>query len=278
MAGNSAEAGRSVTSKITAILVTFTQGQEHSLTEIARLVGLPVSTTHRLVSELAARCLLERTDDGLYQAGQLLLRIGRGVAGGRPCLVERAPCVLEDLAAATRSRARLGVWSDGHVCYIEKHPGSRPVTSFSPAATVPAHPTALGRAILAFAPPGQVECTIINGLQSFTQRTVTSPERFRRMLAVTRLTQVAISRDEFEAGTCAVAVPVFGPDHTVIASLEVTVGESHPDLNPLLISLAIASRCLSRELAYDPPAAAAVAPNSTQPPNLGTIRRVEGST
>ena len=36
MAGNSAETGRSVTSKITSILLTFNQGSEHSLTEIAR--------------------------------------------------------------------------------------------------------------------------------------------------------------------------------------------------------------------------------------------------
>ena len=31
MAGNCAEAGRSVTSKITSILLTFTEGSEHSL-------------------------------------------------------------------------------------------------------------------------------------------------------------------------------------------------------------------------------------------------------
>jgi hypothetical protein len=38
MAGNSAEPGRSVTSKIVAILLTFHDGNEHSLTEIARLI------------------------------------------------------------------------------------------------------------------------------------------------------------------------------------------------------------------------------------------------
>ena len=53
MAGNSAEPGRSVTSKIVAILLTFHDGNEHSLTEIARLTCLPVSTAHRLVTELA---------------------------------------------------------------------------------------------------------------------------------------------------------------------------------------------------------------------------------
>jgi len=63
MAGNSTESGRSVTSKITSILLTFTEGSEHSLTEIARLAGLPISTAHRLTSELASWRLLERTED-----------------------------------------------------------------------------------------------------------------------------------------------------------------------------------------------------------------------
>jgi hypothetical protein len=41
MAGNSAEPGRSVTSKIVAILLTFHDGNEHSFTEIARLTCSP---------------------------------------------------------------------------------------------------------------------------------------------------------------------------------------------------------------------------------------------
>ena len=63
MAGNSAEPGRSVTSKVVAILLTFHDGNEHSLTEIARLTCLPVSTAHRLVTELAGWGVLERTDE-----------------------------------------------------------------------------------------------------------------------------------------------------------------------------------------------------------------------
>src|SRR6188472_2950047 len=132
MAGNSTESGRSVTSKITSILLTFTEGSEHSLTEIARLAGLPVSTAHRLTSELASWRLLDRTDDGLYRVGLPLRMLGTGDAVA-PSVVERAPWVLDDLAGATRSRARLGVLAGLEVAYLEKQPGPRPVSSFSPA-------------------------------------------------------------------------------------------------------------------------------------------------
>src|SRR3954447_6473284 len=226
MAGNSTESGRSVTSKITSILMTFTEGSEHCLTEIARLAGLSISTAHRLTAELTSWRLLERTPDGLYRAG-LPLRMMAGCPDRTPTLQERAPCVLEDLAAATRCRARLGVLQELEVSYIEKQPGHGPVTSFNPAATLPAHPTALGRALLAFSPPGVVDMTIMRGLRPYTAHTVTSPDRFRRgpspappvpppapsrrALAVPRLTRVAVPRFELEAGACGVAVPVFGP-------------------------------------------------------------------
>jgi DNA-binding IclR family transcriptional regulator len=261
VAGNSTESGRSVTSKITSILLTFTQGSEHSLTEIARLAGLPISTAHRLTSELASWRLLERTDCGHYRAGLPLRMIGTAEAGP-PSITERAPCVIEDLSAATRCRARLGVLSDLEVSYIEKVPGPRPATPFSAAAKLPAHATAMGRALLAFSPAHTVEMTIMRGLRQYTPHTMTAPDRFRRALAVTRLTRVAVTRGELEPDLCGVAMPVFGPGGDVVAAIELTVTDLHAAMQSVIGTLAIASRSLSRELAGDP-----------QPPDPGQVPR-----
>jgi DNA-binding IclR family transcriptional regulator len=248
MAGNSAEAGRSVTSKIANIVMTFTQGSAHSLTEIAHLAGLPISTAHRLTSELASWGLLERTPDGLYRAGLPLRMIGRTDACP-PHLLERAPCVLEDLSRVTRCRTRLGVLQELEVAYIEKQPGLRPASTFVPDATLPAHPTALGRALLAFAPASTVEMTIMRGLRSYTPHTVTAPGRLRRALAVVRRTRLAVTRFELEVGTCGVAVPVFGMGGDVVAAIELTVPDLGGQLQPVAAALSIAGRSLSRELA-----------------------------
>jgi DNA-binding IclR family transcriptional regulator len=176
--------------------------------------------------------------------------IGTGEAC-TPSLQERAPCVLEDLAAATRSRARLGVLRELEVAYIEKEPGPGPVTAFSAAATLPAHPTALGRALLAFCPASTVEMAIMRGLRPYTAHTVTSPDRFRRALAVTRLTRVAVTRRELEPTSCGVAMPVFGPGGEVVAAIELAVRDLGHELQPVLATLSIASRSLSRELAAE---------------------------
>jgi hypothetical protein len=60
--------------------LAFAEGGEHTLTEIARLTGLPVSTAHRLTAELASWRMLERKDEGLYRAGLPLRVDGTGAA------------------------------------------------------------------------------------------------------------------------------------------------------------------------------------------------------
>jgi DNA-binding IclR family transcriptional regulator len=248
MAGNSTDLGRSVISKVTAILMTFTSGNAHSLTEIARLAGLPISTAHRLASELAAWRILERTEDGCYRIGLPLRMIGTQTRYS-PSLAERAPAVMDDLSAATRTDVRLGVLHDLEVAYIEKLVGHRPVSTFTPAATLPPHATALGKALLAFVSPRIVELLLANGLKSYTPYTITTPERLRRSLAVTRLTRIAVSRWELELGVSAVAMPVFGPGGTVAAGLEMQLRDLRHDFPAIKAALMVASRSLSRELA-----------------------------
>ncbi len=249
MAGNSADSGRSVTSKVIAILLTFTGGQVYSLTEIARLTGLPISTAHRLASELAAWGMLERTDDGHYRAGTQLKVIGGQNALAPSGIEEKARRIMEDLATATgRTSVRLGVLRDAEVVYIEKVNGSRPVSMFYEAATAPAHATAMGKALLAFAPPHAVDRVIARGLERYTQFTLTTPDQLRRSLAVTRLTRVAISRREYDPAVSAVAAAVFGAGGEVVAALELETRHPH-EVSRLQPALIVASRGLSRDLA-----------------------------
>lgn len=248
MAGNSAEPGRSVTSKIVAILLTFRDGNEHSLTEIARLTCLPVSTAHRLVTELAGWGVLERTDESRFQIGMPITAIGRR-RSYTPTIVESARRVLEDLVTAARTGARLGILTGTDVAYIEKRCDHSPVTTFAHTSRLPAHATALGKALLAFSSAEILNRIIINGLTSFTPNTLTDPDRLRQCLASIRLTRVAVSRWELEPGVSGVAVPVFGLGGMAVAALELTVPNLRTDLRTASSVLTIAARGLSRELA-----------------------------
>ncbi len=245
MAGNSTEPGQSVTSRVSAILLTFTDCDERSLTDIARLAGLPVSTAHRLAVELASWNLLERDEDGHYHVGSPLRRIGTS-EWRAPTLVERASCVLEDLTGAIHRPARLGVLSGSEVKYVEKRPNC-PVTSFDVDATLPAHATALGKVLLAFSPTRITDGLLAKGLTQFTRYTIVAPEKFRHNLATIRQAHVAVSSGELEIGNHGVAMPVFA-DGKVLAAIEVQVGDPQNDLARVAPALAVACGGLSREL------------------------------
>ena len=143
-----ASSRRTVISKVTLILLKYLDGSCHSLTEIAAATGLPLSTVHRLVCDLATWRILERTADGRYGVGLALRRLA--AAGFVVDVSARAPLVLADLVQVFDAEARLGVLDNHHVAYLAQAPGRRFVTTVAPAATLPAHATAIGKALLAF--------------------------------------------------------------------------------------------------------------------------------
>jgi DNA-binding IclR family transcriptional regulator len=243
---NSAD-GRSVTSKLAAILRTFSTGSVHSLSGIARSANLPVSTTHRLTAELAEWGFLERTNDKRYRVGTLVTYLGTRV-WHEPNLHEHARRLLDDLSSATRATVRLGVLEDLAVSYIEKRPDTHAVPmSFEPR-TLPAHATAMGKALLAFAPEETVEEVIHDGLEQYTPFTIVSAPALRRALAVARMTRVATTRQELRLNTAAVAVPVVAGGGAVVAALELTTVGSGHQLHLIQSAVVVAARALSREL------------------------------
>jgi DNA-binding IclR family transcriptional regulator len=248
MAGNGIDPGRSVTSKVTAILLTFEQGDTFSLTEIARLTQLPISTAHRLTNELVACELLERPNDGHFRVGAHLRCIGGNARYVPPTFHDRAQRVMEDLSAATgRCVVRLGMLEGLQLNYLEKAPGNGPIRVGPESGTLPLHATALGRALLAFAPPPLVSAVLGRELSAYTPHTCTSAEQLRHTLAVIRLTRVSVCRYEYDQQVSSVAVPIFGAGGSVNAALELS-GREGTDLRMIQPTLVVAGRSLSRDL------------------------------
>jgi DNA-binding IclR family transcriptional regulator len=246
---NHPDARRSLVGRINSILLTFLSGEQHSVTEVARMTGLPVSTTHRLLADLCAVRILDRAADGRYHPGLPLRRLGSG-PWPMPTLEERAPHVLQDVSDATRRRARLGVLCGRRVMYMEKRVSADVVTSFSPGATLPAHATAAGKALLAFAPRETV-LAAARCLTTYTSSTIDTAQELHRALETTRMSRLAVSRSELRAGDCAIATPVFGAEGRVLAALELQVLDLKRDIQVGRVALMIAAASLSRELAFD---------------------------
>jgi len=216
------EGSNSVLGRAARVLSAF--DVEHSVlgvAEIARRGGLPKSTAHRLVAELADLGLLEHTPVGV-RLGLRLFELGQLVPRQRT-LREAAVPVMENLREATRSTVHLAVLEDVEVVYVEilgrpslpglpSHVGGR----------MPAHATGVGKAILAFSPPAVVQRRVEAGLEPRTPHTIVTPGRLARELAAVRRAGVAFDREESALGVVCVAAPVMGPDGAVEAALSVS--------------------------------------------------------
>src|SRR4029077_7658211 len=123
VAGNSTDAGRSVTSKVTAILKAFADDGVPTLTEIDAAADFPTSTAHRLASELVAWRLLERTEERHYRIGLPLRMVASEYSASKVCsttqIVMRALPVLHELSRATRSEVRLGILRGSDVLTLQ---------------------------------------------------------------------------------------------------------------------------------------------------------------
>src|SRR6516165_435507 len=144
---------RSVTARGLAVLDAFTQAAPAlSLSEIARRAGLPLTTAHRLVSELRAAGALERDGDGRYRIGLRLWEIGSLAPRGVP-LREAALPFLEDLYEVTHENAQLGVREGHDVVYIERIAGRRAVSVLTRVGgRFPLPASGIGLVLLAHAP------------------------------------------------------------------------------------------------------------------------------
>jgi DNA-binding IclR family transcriptional regulator len=250
MAGNSGQPGRTVTSKVATILTALTTGRGHTMSALARRTNLPTSTVHRLLLDCVRFRLVERADCSEYRPGPVLRNLHRDVIA--PSLSSHAPLAVDDLAAALRRTVRLGMLDGWGVTYIEKEPGPVAGTLFPNSARLPVHATALGKALLAFAPASLVDRLIANGLASYTSRTLTSERQLQNALTHVRLQGFAIADREFDSSSSAVAAPVFDASGAPIAAIEVQLTELGPEaLAHVVPALMVVTRAVNRELASD---------------------------
>ena len=158
MAGGAAEAGRSVTSRALAVLDAFDSATPRlSLSEIAARTGLPLTTAHRLLGELAAWGALSRRPDGRYEVGRRLWELGL-LAPVQLELRQVAAPFLLDVHTATRDTVHLAVREDLSALYVERISGRESVPVVSQVGSrLPLHATGVGKVLLAWAPDDVAE-------------------------------------------------------------------------------------------------------------------------
>lgn len=215
-------APESVIGRVVAILGAFDDDAPSlGLSVLARRVGMPKPTVHRLAAQLVESGLLERDGDR-YQPGRRLFELGQRVPRSR-VLRDAALPFMEDLYVACRETVHLAAPAGRDVFYLEKLVGHRSGNTPSKVAgRMPMHSTATGKAMLAHLPTAFVDEYLDGPLVRITAHTIVVPRVLREELAATRDVGWSIEREETLVGYVSVAAPVFGAGASPVAALSIT--------------------------------------------------------
>lgn len=204
-----AEGGESSFARGLRILLALSGGAKRSISEIAEMVDLPLSTVYRYMRELRRLRFVEEVAPGSYTAGMALF----GLAVGSP-FIEQLRLYMEPalrrLVARTGETAMATIRVDLGAMTIAQVESPEPMRlSFTPGTIHPLHAGATATVLLAFESPEVLDRVLAQPLQRFTPATITEPAALARRLAEIRAAGYAVSTGEVDAHATAIAAPVF---------------------------------------------------------------------
>ena len=224
--------------------------------ELVTMLNLPKPTVHRLARQLEQEGLLQRELDGKrYVPGHRLRRMALRVLASSAVSAPRR-AILQALSDELGETCNLTVRDGNQLVYFDRVEANWPVRiQLPPGSRLPLHCTASGKLFLAQMPEARRRALLRAApLESYTENTITDPDRLEEALG--RIAQEGVSTDneEFIAGMVAVAVPVYDAAGQPCATLAVhalTVRRPLHELRRHIPALRRAAAALTRALEAD---------------------------
>lgn len=264
----------SMVERMTLILDAF-DGPSARLTleDVARRTHLPRSTAHRILDQLVRLDWLQHTTFG-YCLGGRSLSLGGG-ANGHAEIRESAADRLHALSLRTGMVAHLAVLDGAEIYYLDKVGGrfAGGVPS-RVGGRAPAHSTALGKAMLAWLEPEEVDRTIGPAIRRATSRTIADLTTLHQELNRIRARNgLAFERGECFPDIACVAAAIRGPEGPV-ASISLVADPKAPleKAAPLVVD---AARQVTAELFPQATSSRARRQVSTVPPSTWSVETLD---
>jgi DNA-binding IclR family transcriptional regulator len=222
------------------------------VSELADRLDLARPTVHGLLQTLLAQGFVEQDRDSeKYQLGAGLLQLGYSYLDVNE-LRSRSITYAAQLAVRTKFAVRVGVMHGPSAVVV--HHVFRPDATLQileVGSQLPLHASALGKALLAFAPAGVIDNLMSAPLERLTKRT-SNAAALRLQLNTIRLQAIATERDEAVLGESSIAAPIFDRSSNAVGAIAV-VGDTDrvfPRGTARGLSTAVveAARGVSREL------------------------------
>jgi IclR family acetate operon transcriptional repressor len=222
--GGEVQTVRSVERAAYLLEALMTSSSPLSLAELSEQVNLHPSTAHRLLATLdVCDFVYQDSSSKLYSPGVKLMFPTPGLQKYYILRNFAAP-ILNEISNSTGEGASLGIRSGNHAIIIARAASGRTVdVSLRSGIMVPLHCTGIGKAMLAYLFPSDVEKIIADeGMIPSTPNTIADMDTLKEELVEFKKQGYAIDNEEWETGIRCVAVPVFQKEHIVVGAISVS--------------------------------------------------------
>lgn len=241
--------GVSAISRVVRVLDTFSfEAPFLSLSEISERAGIPMSSAHRIVSELVEHGLLERMPDRSYRVGNRLWEMGSRTSGALG-LREIALPFLHAIQSRVRQHTQLLVRSGLDVLVIERLSSRDAVVNASiVGGRIPLQHSSSGIVLLAHADDDLLDRVLERGLAPITASSLSTPEQLREAVAAASRSGFAVSEGWIFEESRGIAVPIRGSQEVVVGTVSVVVPNDRSPVDDLVRLLRLAADCISEAL------------------------------
>lgn len=208
----------------TLIDVLASRDEAISLKEISEKSGLHLSTTHRLLNDLATGRFVDHPQPGSYRLGMRLLELGNLVKS-RLNVRDAALLPMRELHKLIQQPVNLSMRQGDEIVYIERtyseRSGMQVVRAIGGRA--PLHLTSVGKLFLAADDPQRVRAYATRtGLAGHTKNSLTQLPALERELSKVRQYGNAHDNEELELGVRCMAAGIFDDQGTLVAGLSIS--------------------------------------------------------
>lgn len=211
------------TSRVLDILeLLAANSQGLTLTEIAESIGAPKSSIFPLVHTMSGRKFISADKNtSKYTIGISAFCVGEAYSNNKDTL-QFIDAEMRGIVSKVGEICQMGVFDAGDVLYVAKVDSTEAIRLISHVGKrLPAYSTALGKALMCDFTREKIENYYPQGLQKFTDNTISSIDTLCAQLVEIRRTGVASEKEECTKEVQCVAVPLVAGGE-IIAALSVS--------------------------------------------------------
>ena len=207
------------------VIQAFTQqNPQMTISQLSVRTGLSRAAVRRCLYTLTKLGFAGAEDGQRYALRPRMLSLSHTYTTSSALSTAAQP-ILERMSSAFRESFSVATLDGDEIVYIARTvvPSRVMAVDLHIGSRLPAYCTSMGRVLLAYLPPEQLEHYLARAeLTAHTTRTITSPEKLRLALRTVRRLGYAVVDQELEVGLRSLAVPVYAPNGRVVATVNLS--------------------------------------------------------